>query len=76
MEEGNKTRRTQYGGMMGKYVSVEATRDQLKCFTCGDESLYHDSLAYWHEKKDDLVCHSCHSKKMDKKEYMLVLTQH
>jgi hypothetical protein len=73
--EKKKTYRTQYGGMMGKYITVEATEGQLECFRCGDDSLYHDSLAYWHEEKDDLVCQSCF-KKMEMKDYDLVLTQH
>lgn len=37
--------------------------DQLICFTCGDESLYHDSYAWWDDDNDDLICGPCYIKK-------------
>lgn len=70
--------RTEYGGHLGNWATVVAAQgaDDLKCFTCGDESLYHDAYAYWHEKNDDLLCPACFKKKDAPEGYIRVLTYH
>lgn len=56
-------RRTLFGGFMGKVPSVISnTKATLACFTCGDDTLYHDAWAYWNEETDDLLCPSCFKK--------------
>lgn len=72
--------RVEEGGYMGKYQTVNATEGSpnLECFTCHDESLYHDSFAYWNEDDYDLLCSACYRKKSqdDGTKYIKVLTQH
>lgn len=72
--------RTEYGGHLGKYLTVNALENQpdLHCFECKDGSLYHDAIAYWHEEDDDLLCVKCFGSldKPNKNEYKKVLTQH
>lgn len=72
------TRRTAYGGHMGAILSVIAAEGapELTCFTCGDESLYHDAYAYWHEENDDLLCPDCFQEKERPKDYLRVVTYH
>jgi len=48
----------------------------LDCFTCHDDSLYHDSNAYWSKDKDDLLCVECFKKLQDKTGYVSVITFH
>jgi hypothetical protein len=58
--------------------------DSLQCFSCQDESLYHDSFAYWNRSRDDLLCASCFKLKNetpgnwedDLNTYIKVLTFH
>jgi len=62
---------------MGNIPSVIAAEgaEALTCFICGDESLYHDAYAYWHEEKDDLLCPDCFGKEQPK-DYLRVVTYH
>jgi hypothetical protein len=55
--------------------SVKYDKD-LDCFTCHDESLYHDSNAFWSKDKDDLLCVDCFKKLQDKTGYVSVITFH
>ncbi len=70
--------RVVYDGNMGNLPSVVSTgENQLECFDCHDASLYHDAIAFWDEKSDDLLCTSCHEKKGESgDDYIKVLTQH
>ncbi len=43
---------------------------------CGDESLYHDAYAYWHEEDDDLLCPQCFKKQRQPHGYVRVVTYH
>jgi hypothetical protein len=50
----------EYGGHLGDYMTVNSTNDvPLKCFSCGDDSLYHDAHAWWNPLEDDLLCDDC-----------------
>src|SRR3990172_5361589 len=73
----NKLRRVCYAGHMGDIPSVISMPkkfdevsgeiledgDPLTCLSCYDKSLYYDSLAYWNESSDDLLCKACFGKK-------------
>lgn len=72
-------KRVEEGGYIGRYQSVNSVDGSpLECFTCRDESLYHDSFAYWNESGDDLLCHQCYERKdgENRVKYLRVLTQH
>ena len=71
-------RRAGYGGDLGKWPTVSPTEgsEPLACFSCHDDSLYHDSFAYWDDDACDLLCSNCYSEKENKSSYVKVLTQH
>lgn len=79
-ESPRSERRACYGGHMGKWYTVSPTEgsEPLECFACHDESLYHDSFAYWNDEECDLLCTKCYQKKDGKNgtNYIKVLTQH
>ncbi len=53
--------RVQYGGhLINTIICVQSANDNpLECFTCHDESLYHDAWCHWNETTDDLLCVKC-----------------
>jgi hypothetical protein len=79
-EEKQVIRRAGYGGHMKEWYTVSPTEGSgpLDCFGCHDESLYHDSIAYWDDDACDLLCLKCYSEKgeIEKSTYMKVLTYH
>jgi len=48
---------------------------ELKCDACNDESLYHDSIAYFDETTKRVVCETCYAKEKPK-DYTKVITYH
>jgi len=68
-------------GNFGDMQSVSANpsyHSDLDCFSCHDESLYHDSFAYWSPAADDLLCEACFAKLSQEKRanYQRVITFH
>jgi Zn finger protein HypA/HybF involved in hydrogenase expression len=50
-------------------------KKELKCDACNDETLYHDSIAYFDETTHRVVCEMCRAKE-NSKAYIKVITYH
>lgn len=58
------------------WASSTSEYEDLHCFNCNDDSLYHDSYARYHTGKDDLLCLTCYDNLNDKEGYQPVITFH